>query len=140
MSLVDYSEFINLVIKREFKEARSLGHLVDSIVEVVGKEDSPLFYPKNLFLDGKKVHAYVFKDDKVLSFEDSDRMVRISILPYRLITKIELLREKEDFPQLSLNISFSTGEEITLNGYNDTNSTWGEKFNEKIKEIIKLFK
>lgn len=130
-SFIGFSGHHDPFINREFRIISSM------LRDFVSQESVVYFYPKNLFVDGTDIEAFVFYKD-VFQVITSDR--ENGIIKTHKITSIkdfELTRSADDDKNLILSFYLEGGKKYTFNNSSDTNSSYQEPFREIIQNLHK---
>ncbi|WP_059050825.1 DUF3908 family protein [Paenibacillus senegalimassiliensis] len=137
-SEMSFGYLTSVVMDGAYSDMRKHRLIVKTMLEFVEADQVKGFYPKNLFSDNQSLECFVFTDNKLLIFKEFERHISINVLKLNQITAAILEREKDDFPDETVKLSFSTGEEIAFVPKSDSNSHWYERFKENANEIFKL--
>lgn len=137
MREMSYEFFSSHVTQRNFDEADKYTSILQVVEKFLDKEQIIVFYPKNLFVDEKQLEVQIYEKDRVVILNHNEEEVKVRVLKYQLIEKVELIYTGYYEP-LTLKINFRTGDSLELNELDDTNSTWRRSFTSKIEEIFKL--
>lgn len=135
---MSFEYFTSVVMSGNYRDMRKYKYLVKTMLEIVAVDEVKAFYPKHLFSENQPLESYVFTDNKLLIFYDTEEKVKVETLRYDQIRNAILQQEKTEFPNKFVKISFSTGEEIEFDPIVDSNSSWVDKFNENATEIYKV--
>jgi len=121
-------------------KARNYKAIFSNIEEFIDHSEIKFFYPKNLFLVDKDLEVYVFLDGKILrgrSLEESRIELKIFNLRDLVDFKCECIDNREEYFH-KITLKFENDEIIVFDSMTDTNESWKYKFDNQIKEIIKV--
>ncbi|MEK4512876.1 DUF3908 family protein [Paenibacillus sp. FSL K6-2524] len=137
-SKMSFEYLTSIVMDGAYSDMRKYRYLVKTMLKFVETDEVKSFYPKKLFSENQSLECFVFTDNKLLIFKEYDKQISINVLNLNRITAASLELEKDDFPDETVKISFSSGEEIVFDPKADSNSRWYESFKENVTEIFKL--
>ena len=123
--------------KYEGEKSRKYWSIFYNIEEFIDPNKINIFYPKNMFVRDKDLEIYIFLENKILRCRIIDNgRIEIKILFLKDIKDFtcECIYDGEYYHKLTL--KFINGEIIVLDSMVDTNFSWRNKFEKKIKEII----
>ncbi len=120
-------------------KARKYSAIFRNIEEFIDPNIINIFYPKNMFVDGKDLEIYIFLESKILRGRVLDNNItEIKILYLKDLKDFicECTFDEEYHHKLTL--KFYNDEVIVLDSLVDTNYSWKYKFEKEIKEIIQI--
>lgn len=137
---IDYEEVRDYYRGFNYNDERNKenSHIFSKIEELININEIKSFYPKNLFLDEKKLEVYIFFENKLLlgqNFKNDKVKIKIIDLNYLKEFKIESNWYEEGINRITLKLD---QEEIVFNSLEDSNENWKYRFKEEINNIFQL--
>lgn len=123
------------------QKSRQCYAIFRSIEEFINPDEVNIFYPKNLFIEDKKIEMYVFLKGKIVickALEGNNIEQKILYLKDINDFTCECYFDDEEYNYYKLILSFVNNEVIIFDTSVDTNSSWRYKLEKQLKNIVKV--
>ncbi len=136
--MIDYSELSSAIKRNAYYDERAWKYsaIISNINELINPNQVKLYYPKNLYIEGKDLELYLFVDRKIIFGKNTEKnnvVIKIYFLNDIIDFTYKCTYHGEEYFHILI-LKINNGDTLEFDSMNDATS-YSRKY--ELEEIIK---